>query len=533
MKLSLFVCFLTFCLIFSGCQKTSSSSSKNEPITLSFYSADTAESQSFDDTVAKKITERTGVTLKILDNRMDQSSSIDLMIANNNYPDLIFAKSDLSRLIEAGVILPLDNYIEKYGQNMKALYGDQIVKLRYTKEDPSIYSFGTYEIKTNKYETSGNIQIQNAVLKEFGYPKIKTLDDLENLLLAYTRKYPEINGHKTIALSLLTDDWYWYVGLSNPGNYVIGYPDDGQWIVNPYNQSCTYKFLNPQMKLFYKWLNKIYHEGLLDPESFTQNIDGWKSKLSEGYVLATSFPLWSFNDIQTNLAKKDMTERSFAYIPVTVSEKIKDPSLKDYGYSGGWGIAISKQCKYPERAFKFMDYICSEEAQILINWGIENIDYYYNGENKRIAINNTDPKCGVGIWLYPFPVAGPGYIDSTGNPLGKNQRDTVIAGYNYSQKETLKAYGVEMWTDLFPSSEELGVSKHGQVWQYPLKVQSQLLLTRIDNFVKEALIKMILGDQEDFESDYKKMCSDIETMGIHDIENEMTQMIASKMALWN
>ena len=156
------------------------------------------------------------------------------------------------------------------------------------------------------------------------------------------------------------------------------------------------------MKTFYKWLNKIYHEGLLDPESFTQNIDGWKAKLSEGYVLGTSFPLWSFSDIQANLMKKDMTDRTFAYLPVTASAQFKDPSLKDYGYSGGWGIAISRQCKDPERAFKFMDWMCSEEAQILVNWGIEGIDYYYDSDNKRLALNSSEQTGGVGNWLYRF-----------------------------------------------------------------------------------------------------------------------------------
>ena len=529
---ALFIAFISLSLLFSGCQKNQTVT-KVEPVVLTFYSADYNNEHPFDDNVARAVTEKTGVTLKFVNTKMTQTSSIDLMIANNSFPDLIFAKSDLSRLIEIGAVIPLDNLIEKYGQNMKKLYGDQIVKLRYTKENPHIYNFGTYEIKANKYETSGNMQIQNAVLKEFGYPRIQTLSDVENILLAYKKKYPEINGHETIGISLLTDDWYWYVGLSNPANYVLGLPDDGQWIVNPFNNSVVYKFLAPQMKTFYKWLNKIYHEGLLDPESFTQNIDVWKSKLSEGYVLGTTFPLWSFSDIQNNLIKKDLTQRTFAYLPVTASEKYKDPSLKDYGYSGGWGIAISSQCDKPETAFKFMDWLCSEEGQILLNWGIEDVDYYYDSHNRRIDLYNSDPNSGVGMWLYPFPMAGPGYIDSTGNPLGKNQRETIIAQYNYAEKETLKAYGVEMWTDLFPSSEELGVSKHGQVWQYPLKMQSQNTVSKVDEFVKQSLINMILGDEKDFDSSYEKMCKEIEGMGIHEIESEISALIASKMELWN
>jgi putative aldouronate transport system substrate-binding protein len=108
-----------------------------------------------------------------------------------------------------------------------------------------------------------------------------------------------------------------------------------------------------------------------------------------------------------------------------------------------------------------------------------------------------------------------------------------MESYNYAEKETLKAYGAEIWPDLFPSSEELGISKHGQVWQYPLSVQSQALISKVDEFVKQSLIKMILGEEKDFDSSYKKMCDEIEKMGIHDVESEMSNLIASKMALWN
>lgn len=36
-----------------------------------------------------------------------------------------------------------------------------------------------------------------------------------------------------------------------------------------------------------------------------------------------------------------MDERTFATLPVTVNEKYKDQSLKDYGYAGGRGLSIT------------------------------------------------------------------------------------------------------------------------------------------------------------------------------------------------
>lgn len=502
------------------------------PITFTFFSSDLSKPQSFNDLIAKEITNRTGVTLQFEYSTENPDDAIDLMMANANYQDLIYAKGNLSKLIEKGAVIPLDDYIEKYGQNMKELYGNQLSRLRFTLENPYIYSVGTYEIKTKILEVSGNMQIQNAVLKEFGYPKLKTLEDYENILLAYKKKYPEINGHKTIGLSLITDSWYWYLGLSNQGNYVIGYPDDGQWIVNQDTMEATYKFLYPDMEKFYKWLNKIYHEELLDPESFTQNIDVWTLKVSEGYVLGTSYPYWGIHEINKSMIQNDMENRTFAFMPITYSEEYKDPSLKDYGFSGGWGIAISKDCKDPVRAFKFLDWICSEEGQILINWGIEGKHYYYDKNGKRIAYSNINENDGVGRYVYPFPEAGGGYIDSTGNPLAKLYRENVIENYSSVEKETLTAYGAELWTELFPTAQELGVSKHGQVWQYPLSSKMNEKITQVDDFVKESLIKMIIGPEKDFDSSWNNMQQKIIDMGMLEINKEVTELIQMKMKLW-
>lgn len=532
MKKTVSLLLFIISFVFFSCKKTENPVEENQkPINFSIYIADFNTARTFDDDIARIITEKTGVSLTMTVPEDDPSEDIQLMIANHNFPDLIFAKSDISKLIESHCVIPLDDYIEKYGTNIKKLYGDQLDRLRNTLDDPQIYTFGTYEIKSKPLEISGNVQLQNAVLREFGYPQIKTLDDLENILKAYKSKYPEIDGKETIGMSILTDSWYWLLGLSNPGNFMIGYPDDGQWIIDQNTLSAQYKFLHPEMNTYYKWLNKIYHEGLLDPESFTQTSEMYKNKLATGRVLCTTYPLWGLEEIQGNLISQDMVERTFAYLPVTASEKYKDPSLKDYGFSGGWGIAISVTCKDPLRAFMFMDNMCSEETQILINWGIQGKDYFYDANGKRVGFN-IPVSSGVSTWTYPFPEAGSGFIDSTGNPITRGTRKAVTGRYNFAQKETLKAYDVEMFTDLFPSSEELGVSKHGQLWQYNISSSNLEILDSCDAYVKTEIIKMILGPEEKFDSSWTNMQNTIKSMGIGNVEKELTKLIEVKRILW-
>ncbi|WP_045144929.1 extracellular solute-binding protein, partial [Clostridium butyricum] len=225
---------------FIGCGSSSketgatSSSGKMDtsPITLEFFNCDASQDMPFTDDVAEKIKEITGVTLKISHPVAGDTQSIPLMIASGDYPDLIFAKGDTGKLIDAGAIIPLDDYIDKKGANLKTLYGDQIERLRYSEKDPSIYTVGTYGVETKIYAPDGTMQIQNAVLKDLGYPEIKTLKDYENAIRTYKEKYPEINGQKTIGMSLMASDWRWLITCGNIAGAVAGIPDDGQFKID-------------------------------------------------------------------------------------------------------------------------------------------------------------------------------------------------------------------------------------------------------------------------------------------------------------
>lgn len=537
-----------FVLLATGCAKqdtggkTKSTAGTKKPVTFKFFTVDSTEDMPFTDPVAQKITELTGVTLEVDHPVAGDQQSIPLMLASGVYPDLIYAKGDLTMLIEAGAVIPLDDLIAKKGKHIKELYGDQLVRLKNSIADPRIYTVGTYGVKNGIWRTDGTMQLQHAVLKELGYPRIETLEDYENALRAYIKKFPTIDGQKTIGLSLLIDTWQWYIDLSNPGGFTIGYPDDGQWFVDQNTFEAQYKFMHPEIYRFYKWLNKLNAEGLLDPESFTQKEDVWKAKIAAGRVLGIAYPDWGYGDVRSSLIKDGKEDRTYAFLPVTAGKEFKAPSLKDYGFSGGWGIAISSSCKDPERAFEFLDWMCSEEAQILINWGIKDVNYVIENGKRVVpaeeqAKADTDPdyskKTGVGRWAYPFPQRGTAFIDSTGNYITKQSPETNMKNYLAVEKETLAAYGVKMWTELFPSTESLGVSKHGQAWQYALPPDLNAKVTEADEYIKNALANVVLGKPADFDKSWAKIQSDLKAMGIEEANKALTKLVKDKVAMWN
>ncbi|MDR1443703.1 MAG: ABC transporter substrate-binding protein [Treponema sp.] len=538
--------FGSLALVFGGGQRSggargATTAGTKTPITFTLFNADATEDLPFSDPVAKKINELTGVSLEVDRPVGGDTQAVALMIASGQYPDLIYAKGDLTKLIESGAVIPLDDLIEKRGANFKKLYGDQIVRLRNSTADPKIYHAGTYGVNTAHWATDGSLQLQHAILKDQGYPPMKTLADYEKAIKAYMAKYPTINGQKTIGLSLLIDTWQWFIDLANPANYLIGWPDDGQWLVDQRTNQATYKFLNPEMKIYYQWLNRMHAEGILDPESFTQKEDVWKAKIASGRVLGIGYPLWGYGDARTSLIRDGMPERTYAYMPIVADSHYESALLKDYGFGGGWGIAISSTCKDPERAFEFIDWICSEEAQILVNWGLPGVNYtVQNGKRVQTAsdrsLEDIDPdyqkKTGVGRWAYPFPQLGQGFIDSTGNYITKDSPENIKANYIPVERETLAAYGAQMWTDLYPSPEKLGISKHGQAWQYALPPDVNALVTEADDLSKSALANMILGRPADFDAAWNKFQADLKSIGIEQANQALTELVKDKLKLW-
>ncbi|GHV01038.1 hypothetical protein FACS189483_11260 [Spirochaetia bacterium] len=240
-------------LLLTGCGKkdpgpVATTAGTKSPITITFFNnMDPSEDMPFTDPVARRITELTGVTLKVDHPVAGDKSAIPLMIASGEYPDIIFGNLDLPALIDARAVIQLDDLIERKGANVKWLYGDQINRLRTSLADPHIYSMGTKDVKTAKWTLDGNVQIQHAVLKELGYPRMETLADYENAIRTYKTRHPTINGQPTLGISMVLPFWG-QISVGNTASFMLGFPDDGGWIVDPVTLEATYKYLYPGYK---------------------------------------------------------------------------------------------------------------------------------------------------------------------------------------------------------------------------------------------------------------------------------------------
>lgn len=121
---------LALALLVAGCTPAPAASDAGEQtVTLTFFNMD-GISDPWTDPVALAITEATGVSLQTEYPSRGSAEAIALMIADGDYPDLVFAKENANKLIEAGTLIDLSALIDEYGPNIKKLYGADYEKLR-------------------------------------------------------------------------------------------------------------------------------------------------------------------------------------------------------------------------------------------------------------------------------------------------------------------------------------------------------------------------------------------------------------------
>lgn len=518
------------------------SAANGEVVELTFFSADATQDDPWTDPVAQEITKQTGVKLKT-DRPVggnDESEAVALMIAENKYPDIIFAKGSAADLIDAGVMMDMTELIDEYGPNIKKLYGDEFDKLKQSADDPAIYQLSAYAVGGTKFKDAGNLQVQWDALKAKDYKIPESLEELETLIKDYIAANPKTeDGLDKIGITMSTSDWHWMITLGNPAGFIAdGAADNGQWLVDDKNQAI-YKVRTDKEREYFRWLCRMYNEGILDPEFATQTHEDYIAKIASGRVVTLFDKDWDYQDGEKVLKADGKYGLTYAGLPTCIDKDTKCPSLMYQGLTTGTGVGITKDCKDPVAAIKFLDFICSDEGQVLNKWGIKDVNYFIDDEGHRyrteeeIKYSQEDAdyskKTGVGFHNYPFPSYGDGILDSTGSTYTTTSKEAVMNEYNEEEKAACKAWGVDLIVDKFPQPDEFEVPDYPPLWALAKPAEFNEIEEKLNEVAWSSLITCVTGKEADFDKNYDKLIKDLEDTGMSDAEQMMTDIIADKI----
>ena len=525
----------------SSSGETADDADDKSPITFEYFNAD-GKNGNWDNPVAKAITEATGVTLDVsypVASQGDAKEDVALMIANDEYPDMIYAKGSATDLYQAGALIDMTDLIEKYGPNIKKMYGAELEKLKWSQDDPGIYQLSYAGVNQKTLTTGGSCQIQWAALKENDYKYPKTLDEYEKMIKSYLAAHPKTeDGLDMIGITMSASDWHWMITLGNPAGLIAdASPDNGQWIIDD-EYNVHYKHVTDEEKEYFKWLCRMYNEGILDPNFATQTDDDYIAKVASGRVVAITDAEWHYSQCEATLVADGKVDQTYVGLPVTLREDQVEKALLYQGTTVGWGMAITKSCEDPVRAIKFLDYLCSDEGQILYHWGIEGENYFLddNGQpyrtDEEVAKAQSDPDYAknTGIDNYTgFPVYGTGSYSEDGFPYTPTTKESVIANYNTAEKEGCEAMGFEMLTDMFAQPEEFDLLPYSALWAYQQPQELAEKQTILDEIAWPGLVKCVTGTEDEFDGNWESMVQELTDNGLADAEEAMTEFLATKL----
>jgi len=256
---------------------TAASSTKEASSGVKEFSLFVDDASQTGDYVMMPILEKqTGIKVDVVNYNYDLAKEkYSLALSSGEYADCIggWCLTDTD-ILKYGVgkktFVPLEDYF-KDCPNISAILDLEGVRDAMTAPDGHIYSI-PYVVSTP--EVDFNLYINTRWLKNVGMEMPKTTDELEAVLKAFKEKDANGNGDANDEIPMSFDPDNKHIG------YLAGYfgkPID----VNGFGvdgDKLVFGATNDEYKQALTWLNKLYGEGLIDPETFTQDKATWKAR---------------------------------------------------------------------------------------------------------------------------------------------------------------------------------------------------------------------------------------------------------------
>ncbi|MBQ7138750.1 MAG: extracellular solute-binding protein [Clostridia bacterium] len=338
-------------------------SAENDVVTITYFGNNAmAGSGELTGTLGKFFNDR-GLNIEVVPYSTEK---LQAQLASGDLADVIFlGQQEMQVAAESGLILPLDDYLEKMPNLMKHIdlfeasfnfareyNSNGTGKLYYIgRVGPSAMNVGA---DTERHA----IKLNWEVYAEAGYPEFSKLEDIIPVLQKMKEIRPQTaDGVPTYGMHLFSDFdtahfWNMMSIYSVTGkldtwlSYGIEYDVLTQTGYSIFSEGSTYY---RGLKFLYE-MNKA---GLIDPDSLSQTRSTAWTKIDSGAALAG----WSGNPGWENRG----------YYPVVFEDFIPAFSSAQAFPTGGY--CISANCKNVDAALKLLDTLCDEEALLTMVGG--------------------------------------------------------------------------------------------------------------------------------------------------------------------
>ncbi|MBQ8821527.1 MAG: hypothetical protein IJZ82_02695 [Lachnospiraceae bacterium] len=296
--------------------------------------------------------------------------------------------------VEAGLLFDWeeDDILAEYGPDIKANMPYALEKNREISGQDTIYGFGHNVASSSESHEAFfyTWDIRWDLYEQLGHPEVKNLDDMVSLFKQMQEICPtDDSGNPTYAMSLWPDwDGNYVMYVKSMATAYYGYDEFGIGHYNPTNGEWYYSMDegSPYLEML-EFFNTLYREGLLDPDSMTQNYDKMIEKVQNGGVF---FSIFNYAGSAGYNSEDHIAENKImrSLVPTEASPIAYGMSV--YGGNRIWSIGANTQ--YPELCMEIINWLCTPEGRITMDYGPQGLCWDYN-EDGRIAFTDFGKTC--------------------------------------------------------------------------------------------------------------------------------------------
>ncbi|WDH97752.1 ABC transporter substrate-binding protein [Paenibacillus urinalis] len=367
--------------------------------------------------IFKRLEEETNVNIEwenIPDT--DFAEKKNLLLASGNLPDAFygagFSDYELINYGEDGTIIPLEELIEQYAPNLKALLDRRPdIKTSITAPDGHIYGLPSWE--ENNLGTNPFFHIINKKwLDKLGLNMPKTLDEYTEALVAFKTQDPNGNDKADeIPLSFMHMQWC----MDIAGMFgAFGLPDNLEHRIVR-DGKVIFTATQPEYKEALKYFHeKWYKQGLIDPESFTQDAAQYLAKGKTTDETLGSYIWWEKEEVVGPERAQDYE----LLAPLIGPDGSQTIGRSNGGGPGRGAFVITKENQNPEITMRWIDQQYEPYMAAQIHWGPLDVVFEKDENGKLVNLPLPD---GTSAGEFRQKVApgtgGPGVI--TNEDFGK------------------------------------------------------------------------------------------------------------------
>ncbi|WP_138751383.1 hypothetical protein [Paenibacillus sinopodophylli] len=319
----------------------------------------------------KMITDETGISIDFTSGNSDKLSAI---IASGDIPDVItLDKGSPQRgvLEKSGLVSPLDELIKQHDPDFQV---PKSMQDWFRNPDGHFYGFASFFWAKESFQPGDRIRSNQGlyarqdIMDQLGI-KAEDFNTKEGLVSAL-RKVKD-SGTKYNGFTV-TPAYFesWIIG-----NFFGAPREDSQG--NLIDRERT-----PEMLEAYKFLNRLYREGLMPEDSQTLDKNQIQEKVTNGAVFA-----FTNRTIDWSALYQADPKAVFVHVgPVagdSGSKQYVDPVS-----SSGWTLSmINSKTKYPDRIIKLFNYLSTEEMSLNVNYGPKGAAWNYD-ENGKVKLTD-------------------------------------------------------------------------------------------------------------------------------------------------